>query len=70
MAIFKYKGFDARTGANRKGKIEAESLKAAKAKLKKTEKINVSEIKEETLLRVLEMLLHYLDLASQVVTSR
>ena len=46
MPIFIYKGYEASTGANRKGKVEAESERGARAKLKK-DKIIVASIKEE-----------------------
>lgn len=47
MPIFLYKGYDAVTGAARRGKIEADSAKAARQKLKAREKIIASDIKEE-----------------------
>ncbi len=47
MPIFIYKGYDAVTGDSRKGKIEAESSRAARQKLKTKEKIIASDIKEE-----------------------
>ena len=47
MPIFIYKGYDAATGESRKGKIEADSSRAARQKLKTKEKIIASEIKEE-----------------------
>lgn len=47
MAIYVYKGYDAQTGAARKGKIEADSPKTARARLRQKDKIIVSEIKEE-----------------------
>jgi general secretion pathway protein F len=47
LAIYTYKGYDAATGAARKGKIEADSPKNAKARLRQKDKIIVSEIKEE-----------------------
>ena len=47
MPIFIYKGYDTRSGASKKGKIEAESLKAARVKLRSKEKIIPAEIKEE-----------------------
>lgn len=46
MPIFTYKGYDA-TGAVKKGRIEADSSKAARAKLRSKDKIVVSEMKEE-----------------------
>lgn len=42
-----YKGYDQATGSSRKGKIEAEGPKAARQKLKKNDKIIVSDLKEE-----------------------
>lgn len=47
MPIYLYKGFDTNTGEERKGKIEAESLKAARQKLRSTKKIIPAEVKEE-----------------------
>ncbi|MEN9835368.1 MAG: hypothetical protein RL011_1561 [Pseudomonadota bacterium] len=47
LAIYVYKGYDAKTGAARKGKIEADSPKNAKTRLRQKDKIIVSEIKEE-----------------------
>ena len=47
MAIFVYKGYDAKTGALRKGRVEAESAKAARHKLRTKEKVIPSELKEE-----------------------
>ena len=47
MAIYTYKGYDARTGASKKGKIEADSPKTARARLRQKDKIIVSEIREE-----------------------
>ncbi len=46
MPIFTYKGYDA-TGAVKKGRIEADSAKAARGKLRSKDKIVVSEMKEE-----------------------
>lgn len=48
MPLYSYKGYDAASGAARKGKIEAESPKAARAKLKSRDKVIVSDLKEET----------------------
>lgn len=48
MPIYTYKGYDANSGANRKGRIEAESPKIARTRLRQKEKIIVSDIKEET----------------------
>ncbi len=47
MPIFIYKGYDSRRGASKKGKIEAESLKAARQKLRIKEKVIPSSVKEE-----------------------
>jgi general secretion pathway protein F len=47
LAIYLYKGYDAKTGAARKGKIESDSPKNAKTRLRQKDKIIVSEIKEE-----------------------
>lgn len=50
MPVYRYKGMDIATGANRKGSIEAESVKAARQKLKQRDKIMTSEITEEVAL--------------------
>lgn len=50
MPVYRYKGYDAKSGAPRKGAIEAESQKAARAKLKARDKILVSEMTEEVAL--------------------
>lgn len=47
MPIYTYKGYDAKTGAAKKGKIEADTQKTAKTRLRQRDKIIVSEIKEE-----------------------
>ncbi|MCX6125259.1 MAG: type II secretion system F family protein [Proteobacteria bacterium] len=47
MPVYRYKGYDATSGATRKGSVEAESAKAARQKLKQKDKILVSEITEE-----------------------
>lgn len=47
MPIYVYKGYDQKTGAVKKGRIEADSPKAARTKLKQRDKIIVSEIREE-----------------------
>jgi general secretion pathway protein F len=47
MPVYRYKGFDAASGAVRKGTIEAESQKAARTKLKTRDKILVSEMTEQ-----------------------
>ena len=48
MPLYSYKGYDSASGAARKGKVEAENPKAARAKLRQREKVIASEIKEET----------------------
>lgn len=48
MPMYSYKGYDAQTGSNRKGKIEAESERAARQSLRQKQKIIVSDIKEES----------------------
>ena len=47
MPIYSYKGYDAATGANRKGKIDAESERSARQLLKQRHKIIVADLKEE-----------------------
>ena len=47
MPIYSYKGYDAKSGANRKGKVEADTEKAAKQLVKQRDKVIVAEIKEE-----------------------
>jgi len=47
MPIFIYKGYDVATGESRKGKIEAESLRAARQKLKTKDRIIASDLREE-----------------------
>lgn len=47
MPIYSYKGFDATSGANKKGRIEAETERAAKQKLKQVNRIIVAEINED-----------------------
>jgi general secretion pathway protein F len=47
VPIFSYKGYDLATGSPKKGKIEAESLKAARTKLRSKERVVTSEIREE-----------------------
>ena len=49
LPIYLYKGYDAQSGANKKGKIEADSVKAARQKLRSRQQVIVSEIKEEVL---------------------
>ena len=50
MPVYRYKGYDSKTGAARKGTVEAESQKAARQKLKTRDKILVSELSEEVAL--------------------
>lgn len=50
MPVYRYKGYDASTGAAKKGTVEAESPKAARQRLKQREKVLVSEITEEVAL--------------------
>jgi general secretion pathway protein F len=47
VPIYTYKGYDTASGAAKKGKIEAESPKAARARLRQRDKVIVSELKEE-----------------------
>jgi general secretion pathway protein F len=47
LPIYIYKGYDITTGANRKGKIDADSLRSAKQILRTREKVMASDIKEE-----------------------
>ncbi len=47
MPIYLYKGYDAASGAAKKGSIEADSPKTARQRLRTKDKIIVSEIKEE-----------------------
>ncbi len=51
MPIYIYKGYDIVSGGNRKGKIEAESLRVARQKLKTKDKIIASELKEELVVK-------------------
>ncbi|NRA67974.1 MAG: type II secretion system F family protein [Pseudobacteriovorax sp.] len=48
MPLYSYKGYDAATGSSRKGKIDAESERAARQMIKQREKVIVAEIKEES----------------------
>lgn len=48
MPIYVYKGYDSRTGAARKGRIDAESTKAARQRLRQKDHVIVSELREET----------------------
>jgi general secretion pathway protein F len=50
MPVYRYKGYDSKTGAARKGSVEAESQKAARQKLKTRDKILVAELSEEVAL--------------------
>lgn len=47
MPVFVFKGYSIQGGALKKGRIEAESLKIARARIKQKEKIIISEIKVE-----------------------
>lgn len=47
MPIYTYKGYDAKSGTAKKGKIEADSPKTARARLRQKDRIIVSELKEE-----------------------
>jgi general secretion pathway protein F len=47
MPMYSYKGYDAASGANVKGRIDADSERAARATLRQRQKIIVAEIKEE-----------------------
>ena len=47
MPIFVYKGYDLSTGAPKKGKLQADSLKAARQILRSKEKVIPAELKEE-----------------------
>jgi len=47
VPIYTYKGYDAATGAAKKGKIEADSPKTARTRLRQKDKVIVSELKEE-----------------------
>lgn len=48
MPIYSYKGYQSVTGANCKGKIQADTERAARQRLRQKEKIIVASIKEET----------------------
>jgi len=54
MPVYRYKGYDSKSGAARKGTVEAESQKAARQKLKTRDKILVSELTEEVALAKLK----------------
>ena len=47
MPVFNYKGYHGKTGDTVKGKIEAESARAARVKLKQSDGIIVASLKEE-----------------------
>ncbi len=47
MPMYSYKGYDAASGANVKGRIDADSERSARATLRQRQKIIVAEIKEE-----------------------
>ncbi|MFY7927689.1 MAG: type II secretion system F family protein, partial [Oligoflexus sp.] len=47
MPIYSYKGYEAATGANVKGRIDADSERTARQTLRQRQKIIVAEIKEE-----------------------
>jgi general secretion pathway protein F len=47
MPIYSYKGYDAKSGANVKGKIDSDSERNARSTLRQRNKVIVAEIKEE-----------------------
>ena len=47
MPVYSYKGYNSKTGDSVKGKLDADSSKSARQKLKSSEGIIVAEIKEE-----------------------
>jgi general secretion pathway protein F len=47
VPIYVYKGYDASTGAIKKGKVDAPSIRDARQKLKQRDKVIASEIKED-----------------------
>ena len=47
MPMYSYKGFHSTSGARKKGRIEADSERSARQKLKKNMQIIVADIKEE-----------------------
>lgn len=55
MPIYTYKGYDSKSGQARKGKIEADSPKTARARLRQKDKVIVSELKEEASLDKMKM---------------
>lgn len=48
MPVYTYKGYDAVSGVAKKGKVEADSPKGARAKLRKNDRVIVSELKEQS----------------------
>ena len=46
MVLYTYKGYDAQTGAAKKGTIDADTPRAARARLRQRDKIIISELKE------------------------
>ena len=46
MVLYNYKGYDADSGASKKGTVDADTPRAARAKLRQRDKIIVSELKE------------------------
>lgn len=47
MSMYTYKGYDAKSGAHVKGRIDADSERSARATLRQRQKIIVAEIKED-----------------------
>ena len=47
MPFYSYKGFDVSSGALKRGRVEADSIKSAKSKVRSKLKIIVSDLKEE-----------------------
>ena len=47
MPLYSYKGYDAKSGANVKGRIDSDSERGARQTLRQRNKIIVAEIKEE-----------------------
>lgn len=54
MPLYTYKGYDATNGKSCKGKIEAESPKAARTKLRQRNRVIVSDLKEEASLETVK----------------
>lgn len=48
MPVFTYKGYDVKTGEKRQGRIDADSKKTAKSRLRQRDKVIVVDINEET----------------------